>query len=86
MSVRAKDNQQTLPLGILLKQELSSERIEVPDIIYGQANQSKKGEDFTFLKTECERVPGDGLSTFSVFGVNLINFLLTCFIWCYFRI
>ncbi|ONK67261.1 uncharacterized protein A4U43_C06F18300 [Asparagus officinalis] len=44
-------------------------RTEKPDVLHGQASQSKKGEDFTFLKTECQRVPGDGISTFSVFGL-----------------
>ena len=58
-----------LPLAALLKKEVSSEKIEKPDIVHGEANQSKKGEDFTFLKTECQRVAGDGVSSFSVFGV-----------------
>ncbi|PIA56426.1 hypothetical protein AQUCO_00700626v1 [Aquilegia coerulea] len=58
-----------VPLAVLLKRELSNEKIEKPDLIHGQANQSKKGEDFTLLKTECQRVPGDGASTFSVFGL-----------------
>ncbi|XP_020249992.1 probable protein phosphatase 2C 12 isoform X2 [Asparagus officinalis] len=66
---KPKDNQ-TLPLGVLLKRELSTEKTpEKPDIIHAQANQSKKGEDFTFLKTECERVPGDGSTTFAVFAI-----------------
>ncbi|KAK6784322.1 hypothetical protein RDI58_017777 [Solanum bulbocastanum] len=29
----------------------------------------KKGEDFTFLKPECQRVLGDEVTTFSVFGL-----------------
>ncbi|XP_020269538.1 probable protein phosphatase 2C 12 isoform X2 [Asparagus officinalis] len=50
-------------------------RTEKPDVLHGQASQSKKGEDFTFLKTECQRVPGDGISTFSVFGVPFLRIL-----------
>ncbi|XP_068636666.1 probable protein phosphatase 2C 12 [Aristolochia californica] len=58
-----------VPLAVLLKRELTNEKIENPDNLHGQANQSKKGEDFTLLKTECQRVPGDGSTTFSVFGL-----------------
>lgn len=58
-----------MPLGVLLKRESTSEKIENPDFLYGQASQSKKGEDFTFLKAECQRVPGDGVTTFAVFAV-----------------
>ncbi|XP_010269263.1 PREDICTED: probable protein phosphatase 2C 12 [Nelumbo nucifera] len=65
----AKNERQMVPLAVLLKRELSNEKIEKPEIVHGQANQSKKGEDFTLLKTECERVPGDGVTTFSVFGL-----------------
>lgn len=60
---------QTVPLSILLKRELESEKIERPDISHGQANHSKKGEDFTFVKTECQRLTGDEASTYSVFGL-----------------
>ncbi|XP_020080118.1 probable protein phosphatase 2C 12 [Ananas comosus] len=56
-----------IPLAVLLKRELSNERVEKPDLLYGQANQSKKGEDFTFLKAECQRVAGNSSTTFSVF-------------------
>lgn len=64
-----------VPLAVLLKKELSGEKIEKPEIFHGQANQSKKGEDFTLVKTECQRVPGDGVTTFSVFAVivQLVN-------------
>ncbi|WOL08782.1 putative protein phosphatase 2C 12 [Canna indica] len=58
-----------MPLALLLKKELSSEKIENPDIVFGQASQTKKGEDFTFLKVECARMPGDGVATFSVFAL-----------------
>ncbi|KAF2324401.1 hypothetical protein GH714_013642 [Hevea brasiliensis] len=66
MMMNAREHQ-TVPLSVLLKRELANERIEKPEISHGQASQSKKGEDFTLLKTECQRV-GDG-STYSVFGL-----------------
>ncbi|XP_035542028.1 probable protein phosphatase 2C 12 isoform X1 [Juglans regia] len=67
MSTRSERH--TVPLSLLLKRELENERIERPEIVHGQASQSKKGEDFTLLKTECQRVVGDGISTYSVFGL-----------------
>ncbi|KAK6138839.1 hypothetical protein DH2020_027418 [Rehmannia glutinosa] len=60
---------QTVPLSVLLKRELANEKIERPEISHGQASQSKKGEDFTFIKTECQRVLGDGVTTYSVFAL-----------------
>lgn len=68
-SMSARSEHHTVPLSVLLKRELENERIERPEIVHGQASQSKKGEDFTFLKTECQRVVGDGVSTYYVFGV-----------------
>ncbi|XP_061343629.1 probable protein phosphatase 2C 12 [Gastrolobium bilobum] len=65
----ARSEHQTVPLSVLLKRELANEKIEKPEILHGQACQSKKGEDFTLLKTECQRVVGDGVSTYSVFGI-----------------
>lgn len=70
MSARG-DHHQTVPLSVLLKRELASEKVEKPEIIHGQANQSKKGEDFTLVKTECQRVLGDDVTTYHVFGVSL---------------
>lgn len=66
-----KGEHHTVPLSVLLKRELANEKTttERPDINHGQANQSKKGEDFTLLKTECQRVLGDGVTTYSVFGL-----------------
>ncbi|EPS63832.1 hypothetical protein M569_10947 [Genlisea aurea] len=59
----------TVPLSVLLKRESANEKIERPEICHGQASQSKKGEDFTFVKTECQRALGDGVTTFSVFAL-----------------
>ncbi|XP_057425478.1 probable protein phosphatase 2C 12 [Lotus japonicus] len=68
-TTRNEQHHQTVPLSVLLKRELASERIEKPEIVHGQAGQSKKGEDFTLLKAECQRMVGDGVSTYSVFGL-----------------
>ncbi|XP_031118985.1 probable protein phosphatase 2C 12 [Ipomoea triloba] len=65
----SKGQHQTVPLSVLLKRELASEKVEKPEIFHGQASQSKKGEDFTLLKTECQRILGDGVTTYSVFGL-----------------
>lgn len=64
-----KGEHQTVPLSVLLKRELANEKIENPEIFHGQANHSKKGEDFTLVKTECQRVLGDDVTTYHVFGV-----------------
>ena len=65
----SKGKHQTVPLSVLLKRELASEKVERPEISHGQASQSKKGEDFIFIKTECQRVTKEGVSTYSVFAV-----------------
>jgi hypothetical protein len=62
----------TVPLAVLLRREVVSERTaaERPELHTGLFNQAKKGEDFTFLKPECERIPGVPSSSFSAFGVS----------------
>ena len=67
---RSGSGQNMVPLATFLKREFNCEKIDGPIISYGQACQSKKGEDFTIVKTDCQRVPGDGSSTFTVFGVR----------------
>jgi hypothetical protein len=61
-----------VPLAVLLRREVVSERTaaERPELHTGLFNQAKKGEDFTFLKPECERIPGVPSSSFSAFGVS----------------
>lgn len=63
-----------VPLASLLKLELENDKVETPVIRYGEASQAKKGEDFILVKLDCQRIPGDGSSTFAVFGVRS-----TCF-------
>ncbi|KAI3728445.1 hypothetical protein L6452_17082 [Arctium lappa] len=58
-----------IPLSVLLKRELANGKAERSEIVSGQANQSKKGEDFALIKNECQRVLGDGVTTYSVFGI-----------------
>ncbi|XP_049414721.1 probable protein phosphatase 2C 12 [Solanum stenotomum] len=65
----SKGEHQSVTLSVLLKRELAQKKIERPDISHGQANQIKKGEDFTFLKPKCQRVLGDEVTPFSVFGL-----------------
>uniref|UniRef100_A0A7N1A0T8 protein-serine/threonine phosphatase n=1 Tax=Kalanchoe fedtschenkoi TaxID=63787 RepID=A0A7N1A0T8_KALFE len=61
--------EQHVPLSLLLKRDQASEHLEKPNIVHGQASQSKKGEDFTMIKTERQRVLGDGITTYSVFAI-----------------
>ncbi|XP_074570906.1 putative protein phosphatase 2C 12 [Curcuma longa] len=58
-----------VPLAVLLRRETSSEKMERPDVLHGQASQSKKGEDFTLIETALQRDPGDSDATFSVFAL-----------------
>lgn len=58
-----------VPLEVLLKRELTNERIESPDIMYGNANKSKKGEDFMMINADMERIPGDPDTAFAAFAV-----------------
>jgi hypothetical protein len=65
-----------VPLAVLLKRELCNQRVEKPDILFGEANKSKKGEDFTLLVAKCHRTPAEDASdnagdddTISVFAV-----------------
>ena len=73
----SKSEHHTVPLSVLLKRELENERLENPELSHGQHGQSKKGEDFMLVKTECQRVLGDGVATFSVYGVNSSSLRLT---------
>lgn len=70
MSSNKGDQHQTVPLSVLLKRESDHDKVDKLEISYGQANHSKKGEDFTFWKTECEHVLGDDVTTFHVFAVR----------------
>ncbi|KAH9605246.1 hypothetical protein KSS87_002434 [Heliosperma pusillum] len=58
-----------IPLAALISREMKNEKMEKPNVKYGHAGQSKKGEDYIFVKPDCQRVPGNLSSTFSVFAV-----------------
>lgn len=58
-----------VPLGTLIGRELRPEKVEKPIIRYGQAALAKKGEDYFLIKPDCERIPGNPSTSFSVFGI-----------------
>ncbi|PAN49300.1 hypothetical protein PAHAL_9G439600 [Panicum hallii] len=60
MEVHADVDGSGVPLAVLLKRELCNQKVEKPDILFGEANKSKKGEDFTLLMAKCHRRPGEG--------------------------
>lgn len=61
----------TVPLGVLLRREVTKERMERPDVLCGEASRSRKGEDFTLLRADAgRRVAGDPSTSFSVFAVH----------------
>ncbi|KAK3442709.1 hypothetical protein EUGRSUZ_B02819 [Eucalyptus grandis] len=59
-----------VPLAALINREMKNEKLEKPTVRYGCASQSKKGEDFFLIKTDCQRVPGNPSSAYSVFAVS----------------
>ena len=64
----------TVPLGVLLRREVTKERMERPDVLCGEASRSRKGEDFTLLRAGAgQRVAGDPSTAFSVFAVPPYN-------------
>ncbi|CAE5956947.1 unnamed protein product [Arabidopsis arenosa] len=69
VSKASRTNHSLVPLATLIGRELRSEKVEKPFVKYGQAALAKKGEDYFLIKTDCERVPGDPSSAFSVFGI-----------------
>ncbi|KAH9614530.1 hypothetical protein KSS87_004363 [Heliosperma pusillum] len=58
-----------IPLATLIGRELRSEKVEKPIIRYGQAALAKKGEDYFLIKTDCQRIPGNPDTCFSVFAI-----------------
>ncbi|KAH7542990.1 hypothetical protein FEM48_Zijuj02G0134500 [Ziziphus jujuba var. spinosa] len=61
-----------VPLATLIGRELRSEKVEKPFVKYGQAALAKKGEDYFLIKPDCQRIPGNPSTSFSVFAVNTI--------------
>ncbi|GMJ13125.1 hypothetical protein like AT1G68410 [Hibiscus trionum] len=58
-----------VPLAALISREMKNEKMEKPSVRFGHAAQSRKGEDYFLVKTDCHRVPGNSSSTFSVFAI-----------------
>ncbi|KAK8627305.1 hypothetical protein V6N13_134919 [Hibiscus sabdariffa] len=58
-----------VPLAALISREMKNEKMEKPSVRYGHAAQSRKGEDYFLIKTDCHQVPGNPSSTFSVFAI-----------------
>lgn len=58
-----------VPLATLLGRELRNEKVEKPLIRYGQAALAKKGEDYFLIKPDCQRIPGNPSTSFSVFAI-----------------
>ncbi|XP_068641592.1 probable protein phosphatase 2C 15 [Aristolochia californica] len=68
-SAEGRRHQSLVPLAALISRELRNEKMENPSVRYGCAAQSRKGEDYFLTKTDCQRVPGNPSSTFSVFAI-----------------
>ncbi|XP_043709104.1 probable protein phosphatase 2C 5 isoform X2 [Telopea speciosissima] len=58
-----------VPLATLMGRELRNEKVEKPSIKYGQAALAKKGEDYFLIRPDCQRIPGNPASSFSVFAI-----------------
>lgn len=67
-----------VPLATLIGRELRSEKTEKPFVKYGQAGLAKKGEDYFLIKTDCQRIPGDSSTLFSVFAVLFGSMVYVC--------
>lgn len=62
-----------VPLAALLSRETRAAKMEKPIVRYGEAAQSRKGEDYLLINTDTTlRLPPPNSSTaFSVFAVTL---------------
>lgn len=67
--LRMKSRPQLVPLATLLGRELRSEKVETPTIKHGHAALAKKGEDYFLTKPDCQRIPGNPATSFSVFAI-----------------
>uniref|UniRef100_A0A5B6ZCR0 protein-serine/threonine phosphatase n=1 Tax=Davidia involucrata TaxID=16924 RepID=A0A5B6ZCR0_DAVIN len=67
--LRMKTKPPLVPLGTLIGRELRIEKVEKPTVKYGQAALAKKGEDYFLIKLDCQRIPGNPSTSFSVFAI-----------------
>ncbi|KAJ9557212.1 hypothetical protein OSB04_011826 [Centaurea solstitialis] len=68
-SFRMKSKPPLVPLGTLIRRELRHGNVEKPSVNHGQAALAKKGEDYFLIKPDCQRVPGNPSTSFSVFAI-----------------
>ncbi|KAM0001111.1 putative proteasome endopeptidase complex [Helianthus debilis subsp. tardiflorus] len=68
------EHHHTIPLSVLLKRELVSEKTRDRGLLVVRLASlracPKKGEDIALVKTECQRVLGDGVTTYLVFAFS----------------
>ncbi|XP_052200392.1 probable protein phosphatase 2C 15 [Diospyros lotus] len=58
-----------VPLAALISREMKSEKMGKPTLRYGHAAQSRKGEDYFMINTDCQSIQGNPSSAFSVFAI-----------------
>lgn len=63
------DDEKLVPLAALISRETKAAKMEKPIVRFGQAAQSRKGEDYVLIKTDSLRVPSNSSTAFSVFAV-----------------
>ncbi|KAI4373272.1 hypothetical protein MLD38_011413 [Melastoma candidum] len=64
-----RNQHRLVPLAALINREMKNKKLEKPTLRFGCAAQAKKGEDYYLIRTDCERIPGNPSSAFSVFAV-----------------
>lgn len=74
-----------VPLAALLSRETRAAKMEKPIVRYGEAAQSRKGEDYLLINTDTLRLPPNSSTAFSVFAVTLkicsvINVLINLYL------
>uniref|UniRef100_A0A1J3K3U1 protein-serine/threonine phosphatase n=1 Tax=Noccaea caerulescens TaxID=107243 RepID=A0A1J3K3U1_NOCCA len=63
------NHENLVPLAALISSETKAAKMEKPFVRYGQAAQSRKGEDYFLIKTDSLRVPSSSSTAFSVFAI-----------------
>ncbi|MCL7045891.1 hypothetical protein MKW94_025952 [Papaver nudicaule] len=58
-----------VPLATLIGRELRGDKVGKPSIRCGQAGLAKKGEDYFLIKPDCQRIPGNPSTSFSVYAI-----------------
>lgn len=66
---KRRNHEKLVPLAALLSREKKAAKMEKPIVRFGQAAQSRKGEDYFLIKTDSLRVPSNSSTAFSVFAI-----------------